>query len=248
MKKITFLCIMTGLMFSTTTLLAQTYFACSMNDGATVQSSPGSFPGYAWGTPGVPGFSFNNATSKGISLAITNYDENNPSVGPELFVTFSRVGFGKAPLGWGSDNATTLATLKASDFTNGAATILVDIPVGTVPVAETADYVSGYHYILQISGANPADDQNYINYAVNIDEQILSTKNVAKQAFSFYPNPVKTEINLNTNQSFERFQIIDVTGKVIKKGAFSKVINIEDLQKGVYFLGLDNYYQKFIKN
>ncbi|GGZ67957.1 T9SS type A sorting domain-containing protein [Algibacter mikhailovii] len=89
--------------------------------------------------------------------------------------------------------------------------------------------------------------ENIFDYSWKV-EAALSTEDIAKQAFSFYPNPVKTEINLNTTKQFESFKIIDITGKVIKKGAFSKVINIEDLQKGVYFLGLDNNYQKFIKN
>ncbi|KAA5823705.1 T9SS type A sorting domain-containing protein [Algibacter amylolyticus] len=76
----------------------------------------------------------------------------------------------------------------------------------------------------------------------------LSTEDFAKEVFTFYPNPAKTEINIKTNMHFESFQVIDVTGKVIKKGDFNKVINIEKLQKGIYFLGLDSIYQKFIKD
>ena len=146
MKKITLLLMMLCLTLSTTSLIAQTDFSVSMNGGTTYASSPGSFAGYTWN--GVGNHAFNNTNYTGISLSITGYDETVS--GPELYIRFSRVGFGNAPLGWGSDNVTSLATLVPADFIGGAATVTVDIPVGTLPVAQTADYVSGYLWILQI--------------------------------------------------------------------------------------------------
>ena len=174
MKKITLLLMMLCLTLSTTSLIAQTDFSVSMNGGTTYASSPGSFAGYTWN--GVGNHAFNNTNYTGISLSITGYDETVS--GPELYIRFSRVGFGNAPLGWGSDNVTSLATLVPADFIGGAATVTVDIPVGTLPVAQTADYVSGYLWILQIVGDNTPEA--YINYVVDIEEQILSTKDFNK--------------------------------------------------------------------
>lgn len=173
-----------GLMVSTTSLTAQTYYSVSLNGGTTYNSNPGSFAGFPQGT-GIPNYTFNDTTSKNISIAITGYDESNPAVGNQLYINFSRSGFGNAPLNWGSDNFTNLRTLTPADFTGGAATIQVSIPVGTKPVADTDDYIAGYKYILQIMGANPSGNQTYINYVTSITEEITSGTSTATDITGF---------------------------------------------------------------
>lgn len=246
MKKTTLLLIMFALMASITSLTAQTYFSVSMNGGAVVDSKPGSFPGYVWAGLGTPGFSFDNTSGTGITLAITGYDETNPSVGPELFVTFSRVGFGKAPLGWSNDNNTNLKTLVPADFTAGAATITVDIPVGTLPVEDTAGYVPGYHYILQVVGANPPTDQNYINYAVNVTEEILSAKDFNKSKLTAFYNAKLDAIVVDSKISGD-YSIYDLTGRMISKGAISNQISTASLRGGMYILSTKSGVLKFVK-
>lgn len=238
MKKITLLFMMFCLTLSTTSLIAQTHFSVSMNGGTTYASSPGSFAGYTWNAVG--NHAFNNTNNTGISLSITGYDETVS--GPELYIRFSRVGFGKAPLGWGSDNVTSLATLVPADFTGGAATVTVDIPAGTLPVAQTADYVSGYLWILQIVGDNTPEA--YINYVVDIEEKILSAKDF-KLTSSYY-NASKNSLIIKDNIEGE-FLIYNMLGQQVLKGTISEEIKVESLKKGLYIFSTEKGTLKFLK-
>ncbi|WP_430928718.1 T9SS type A sorting domain-containing protein [Polaribacter marinivivus] len=242
MKKITLLLMVFGLMLSTKTLNAQTHFTVTMNNGTTYNSgvSGERFAGYPWG--GVGNHVFNSSNSGSISLVIDSYDE--ATSGPEIYVRFSRVGFGNAPLGWGSDNSTDLKTIASSDFTNGSATVTVSIPDGTLPVAETTDYVNGYLWVLQVVGDN--DPEAYVNYVVDIEEKIvLSTKSYNKLESSFY-NPSKDVIVLTSNIEGE-YNIYDLTGRSILKGKITNEILTSSLRSGVYILKTDKGILKFAK-
>ncbi|ARV16916.1 hypothetical protein BTO07_13055 [Polaribacter sp. SA4-12] len=87
----------------------------------------------------------------------------------------------------------------------------------------------------------------------------LSTSdyNSDKIELSFYPNPTKKELNLQSStldlSKNLIYNISDITGKVVKKGAVeNKKINVENLNSGVYLvkLNVDGKQQnfKFIKN
>lgn len=247
MKKITLLIVVFAFLVSSTNLVAQTYFSAEINNSGTAYASnPGSFAGYPWGT-GIPNYAWDNTNATGITIHITNYDETNPSVGNQLFINWSRVGFGNAPLNWGSDNASTLATLTPTDFTNGEATVTVDIPVGTLPVEQTADYVTGYKYILQVVGANPPADQTYINFVSSVSEQILSTKTFEKFS-SFYPNPVNDKIYFRNDVQTDSYKVLSVTGALIREvDGTSRSIDISDLKAGLYFIATDDSVGKFVK-
>ena len=239
MKKITLLFMMFGLTISSA-LSAQTYYTVSMNGGTTYSSETTRFAEYTWN--GVGNHVFDNTNSASITLDIANYDE--ATVGPELFIRFSRVGFGNAPLNWDSDISTDLITLKASDFTNGAASVTVNIPNGTVPVEQTANYVAGYNYILQIVGDN--DPEAYINYVSKIEETIvLSTKEYNKLESSYY-NPSKDAVVLNNNIKGD-YRIYDFTGRTLLKGEISNEISTSALKSGIYFLATKKGTLKFAK-
>ena len=221
-------------------LTAQTYYTVTMNGGTTYSSETSRFAGYGWN--GVGNHVFNNTNSASITLDITNYDE--ATVGPELYIRFSRVGFGKDPLKWGSDNSTDLKTLVAADFTNGAASVTVSIPNGTVPVEDTADYVAGYNYILQIVGDN--DPEAYINYVSKVEQTIvLNTKSYSKLESSFY-NSSKDAVVLKNNIEGD-YKIYDLTGRTLLKGEISNEISTSTLKSGIYFLATDKGTLKFAK-
>ena len=90
-------------------------------------------------------------------------------------------------------------------------------------------------------------------------EGTLSTSdyNSDKIELSFYPNPTKKELNLQSNSlDLSKnliYSISDITGKVVKKGTVeNKKINVENLNSGVYLvnLNIDGKQQnfKFVKN
>jgi Secretion system C-terminal sorting domain len=69
----------------------------------------------------------------------------------------------------------------------------------------------------------------------------LSTNNVQDQnnIFTIYPNPTSNKlfVDYNTQESYD-YEIFDLKGKIILKGQLnnSKSINLDELQKGFYFI------------
>ena len=64
----------------------------------------------------------------------------------------------------------------------------------------------------------------------------------ASESFNIYPNPVNT--SFKTNKSFERLQIFDITGKLVKSfnGEFTKndSYDISDLGQSLYLVKIEN--------
>lgn len=226
-----------------TSLNAQTHFSVSMNGGTTYNSGVSNerFAGFSWS--GLGNHVFDNTNSNGINIVITNYDE--ATSGAEIYIRFSRVGFGTAPLGWGSDNSSDLATLSASDFTAGEATVSVNLPVGTLPIAQTTDYVDGYRWALQVVGDN--DPEGYVNYVSDVQEQVLNTDDYHDFTTkdSFY-SAKKDAIILN-KQSVGDFSIFNIHGQIVMKGKLLNQINVSTLKSGFYIFKTENATLKFIK-
>ncbi|MBU2951977.1 hypothetical protein KO493_14850 [Tamlana agarivorans] len=243
MKKITLLLMMLGVITYTTNLKAQTNYISSMN-GGTPYLSTESFAGYDWS--GVGNHSFNNTNSSAITFEITDFDESNPEVGAELYIKLLRVGFGHGALNWGSDNETLLKTISAADFTNGAATVTVSLPSGTLPVGQTVDYESGYLWVIQVAGAN-GGGKTYINYVSNIEEEIvLSSKDFNKNKLGAFYNSNIDAIVMDQTLSGD-YAIYDLSGRAITKGLISSEISTSSLKGGMYILSTQEGVLKFVK-
>ena len=97
-----------------------------------------------------------------------------------------------------------------------------------------------------VAGGNIDATANFsINCTVGVEE-------VVTQNISIYPNPVTSQLTLNTIEKIERISILDVTGKTIKTLVpINNTIDVSDLVRGIYFLqiqsekGISN--SKFIK-
>jgi len=82
----------------------------------------------------------------------------------------------------------------------------------------------------------------------------IKVRNVETNVYNIYPNPATNFICINTSKSTYNYYIIDVFGSVVKllrSNNKSQIINIKNLQKGIYFLIIDtkqgNAVKKFIK-
>ncbi|QIG90737.1 peptidoglycan DD-metalloendopeptidase family protein [Chryseobacterium sp. POL2] len=83
----------------------------------------------------------------------------------------------------------------------------------------------------------------------------LSVENNQSKTISIYPNPVKSEININnlSNEKIENLSIYDISGKLLLsyKNPEASKFNVSQLTKGVYNIILNTnkniYKQKFIK-
>ncbi|WP_405206006.1 endonuclease [Aquimarina sp. LLG6339-5] len=67
--------------------------------------------------------------------------------------------------------------------------------------------------------------------------------------FSFYPNPVKSSLNLKLDGALEaNYQIVNYVGQVMKKGKLTKEsIQLNGLSSGMYFIIIDTGEQKVSK-
>jgi hypothetical protein len=69
---------------------------------------------------------------------------------------------------------------------------------------------------------------------------------------SVHPNPVNTQLTIETDKTDIPYQVMDVNGKVLKTGTIERntvTINFTGMPKGTYFLQLDNMEtHKIIKN
>ena len=63
---------------------------------------------------------------------------------------------------------------------------------------------------------------------INIKDNLIN--------YELYPNPCRQTIQIkNTNQNFD-YEILNLSGKLIKKDNSNGVINIDFLNNGIYFL------------
>lgn len=77
--------------------------------------------------------------------------------------------------------------------------------------------------------------------------QSMNTANFEKEIF-IYPNPIKNRIYIKTDQIISSYKIYNVMGQLVLSNIFSESIDISMLEKGTYFLNLDNLKSKaFIK-
>ncbi|MCX8523748.1 M1 family aminopeptidase [Chryseobacterium formosus] len=75
----------------------------------------------------------------------------------------------------------------------------------------------------------------------------LSTTDFKTQEFSIYPNPAKNELFISGLKKEANYQILTADGRLVKKGKADQKIDITILEKGVYFIMINNSNLKFVK-
>ena len=88
-----------------------------------------------------------------------------------------------------------------------------------------------------------------------IGDTTLGLSDFLKNKVSIYPNPCSNLISfsIENNSNVEKYEIFDVTGKIIIQSIHSNTnqIDVSNLSKGIYFLSIfnenKNYIGKFIK-
>ena len=77
--------------------------------------------------------------------------------------------------------------------------------------------------------------------------QIRQSANASNMGLAIYPNPAKNNVTvslgepLSIESSYE-WQIVDITGKILKTGKFSsniETINTQDLNTGIYMIRIE---------
>lgn len=66
--------------------------------------------------------------------------------------------------------------------------------------------------------------------------EILSVDDISFNEISFYPNPVKNDLNIISNNQVDKVEIYDIQGRKIKVEKMKKNINFTSYPKGIYLL------------
>jgi len=127
-------------------------------------------------------------------------------------------------------------------------TYSIEIPVTflNISILYQNPYPFGNPYI---NGAENTSDWDFF-FTVNMTEETLSIDNHNRTNLNIFPNPTRESIRISNLNSEENYTIYDVLGKKVDSGKFlpESQISVSHLEKGIYFLKLDNYKTlKFIK-
>jgi hypothetical protein len=165
----------------------------------------------------------------------------------------------------GADWNDTLFYFSNEGNTGLAYHVFINVPgPRTVGIFATDLQVGNYN--IKVDGLNSVDastDANGIiqssiilspgNHIVEIVQQntaIYSLTNIS-ESISVFPNPVRTELNIITNNSINtEIQILNAMGDIILRNRNVKKILVSDLTPGIYFLRVkqgNNYFSTKIK-
>lgn len=91
------------------------------------------------------------------------------------------------------------------------------------------------------------DPGKNVVYKANLNTLSIKAVNMPNAAFSIYPNPAGSRLNIkDLMQNEVEINIIDVLGNVLLSTK-EKEIDISNLRSGVYFVRIGNSVQKFVK-
>ena len=126
--------------------------------------------------------------------------------------------------------------VSVNEETFGSVAVESDCSTGTL----TATANEGYRFVIWNDGNtdNPrtvalTSDTSFTAIFALIDESSLA-EDAEFAEISLYPNPTSSKVSFN--QTIEKVEVIDLTGKAILTFTNAKTINIESLPSGVYYL------------
>ena len=93
-----------------------------------------------------------------------------------------------------------------------------------------------------------SSDYEFTQIECNPNNAFLSNHEiVSHNEITIYPNPSSDFIFIEFNQEITDLKILTVEGKIIKELSPAKYINVSFLNKGIYFLKINDNFIKFVK-
>jgi hypothetical protein len=137
--------------------------------------------------------------------------------------------------------------IKALDPNNGYLDVLVGTKVAVLPAsgafsvsATAAELATGLviqygFYVLGVN-ANPANESTLGN--VTISALNTNTKGLkdADNRISISPNPVMSQLSINTTSRVASYSIVNLSGQLMLSGENQNIIDVADLNPGMYIL------------
>ncbi|MBT2620712.1 M43 family zinc metalloprotease [Chryseobacterium sp. ISL-6] len=108
----------------------------------------------------------------------------------------------------------------------------------------------GYYNIKSLSGTTLLSGSHFATtQSRSLKVQILGTKEVVKNSFAIYPNPVNDILNITKVSNKASFEIHNAVGQLVKGGTITNnQIRVADLVKGTYVISIkDNAISESIK-
>ena len=93
-----------------------------------------------------------------------------------------------------------------------------------------------------------SDSYEFTQIECNPNNAFLSDYEIESQKeITIYPNPSSDYIFIEFDQEITDLKILNINGKIIKALSPVKYVNVSFLNKGIYFLKINNNFIKFIK-
>ena len=95
--------------------------------------------------------------------------------------------------------------------------------------------IEGQSYYIVIISASP-----YVTIGFDISLTLGTTENTL-EGFTYYPNPISNEINLQAQSNIDEVTIVNILGQVVyseKVGTSTRTINLSHLSKGLYIMNV----------
>ena len=107
-----------------------------------------------------------------------------------------------------------------------------------------------------VSDSYTTEDGFYFDdFQIHVLTDEMGTHDFAGSQFEIYPNPVKTELHISSDDRLVSYKIYDASGRLIQNKKFqsdSQTLNVSSLEKGNYILEIKTdkgiSQKKFIKN
>ena len=112
-----------------------------------------------------------------------------------------------------------------------------------IDVAYFEENVEYYCFGIGYNADAELGEPTYVKFTVNGDGVV----EVLSNEFTVSPNPAKSTVNINLNGNAQ-VKIYDMTGRCVKDVNVmgSTTINVEDLNKGIYFVNVNGKVQKLV--
>ena len=93
-----------------------------------------------------------------------------------------------------------------------------------------------------------SNDYEFTQTECNPNNTFLSNHEIESQKeITIYPNPSSDYVFIEFDQEITDLKILNIEGRIIKKLRSVEYINVSFLNKGIYFLKVNNHFIKFIK-
>lgn len=199
-------------------------------------------------------FSIGSVTSSGSSSSFTSYGPNaNGNIKPDAVALGTLTAYTNSyylnnETGVSQGSGTSYATPVAA---GGVACLLQALPRNT-----SRDLIKSK--LRETASRYPSSDNqqgygilNFSNALTEINNALGIKSSQINSNFKLYPKLVSSKINLETSEKILNIELYNSIGQKLKDLMVDKIINVENLSKGVYFLRVKTekniYVEKFIK-